>query len=156
MTATTPNAEARAIELEEGEPLEFECRHFLDCVATGTRPRTDGQEGLRVLRVPIDMPWISERPVAATASANHAFVRVADEFGDWRPDVVHAYSLFSPAALALKSTRAPPSRPAGISRFQGRMDRDLLRRTRSRGERGAASGGAGRSRRRAHCTAPPP
>ena len=44
-------AEAMAIELEEGEPLEFECRHFLECVATGTRPRTDGQEGLRVLRV---------------------------------------------------------------------------------------------------------
>jgi UDP-2-acetamido-3-amino-2,3-dideoxy-glucuronate N-acetyltransferase len=44
-------ADAKAIELEEGEPLEFECRHFLDCVATGTRPRTDGQEGLRVLRV---------------------------------------------------------------------------------------------------------
>ena len=44
-------AEATAIELEEGEPLEFECRHFLECVATGARPRTDGQEGLRVLRV---------------------------------------------------------------------------------------------------------
>src|SRR5690349_21268919 len=44
-------AEARAIELVEGEPLEFECRHFLECVATGARPRTDGQEGLRVLRV---------------------------------------------------------------------------------------------------------
>jgi UDP-2-acetamido-3-amino-2,3-dideoxy-glucuronate N-acetyltransferase len=44
-------AEARAVALEEGEPLEFECRHFLECVATGARPRTDGQEGLRVLRV---------------------------------------------------------------------------------------------------------
>jgi glycogen synthase len=49
------------------------------------------QDGLRVLRVPVDMPWISERPVAATASANHAFVRAAAEFGDWRPDVVHAH-----------------------------------------------------------------
>ena len=29
----------------------LECRHFLDCVATGARPRTDGREGLRVLRV---------------------------------------------------------------------------------------------------------
>ena len=44
-------AEAMAIEIEEGEPLEFECRHFLECVATGARPRTDGQEGMRVLRV---------------------------------------------------------------------------------------------------------
>jgi glycogen synthase len=49
------------------------------------------QDGLRVLRVPIDMPWISEQPVAATASANHAFVRAAAEFGDWRPDIVHAH-----------------------------------------------------------------
>ena len=49
------------------------------------------QDGLRVLRVPVDMPWISEQPVAATASANHAFVRVAAEFGDWRPDIVHAH-----------------------------------------------------------------
>jgi acetyltransferase-like isoleucine patch superfamily enzyme len=29
----------------------LECRHFLDCVATGETPRTDGREGLRVLRV---------------------------------------------------------------------------------------------------------
>lgn len=44
-------AQAQAIPVKEGEPLEAECRHFLDCVATGTTPRTDGQEGLRVLRV---------------------------------------------------------------------------------------------------------
>ena len=44
-------ADATPVALTEGEPLEFECRHFLECVATGARPRTDGQEGLRVLRV---------------------------------------------------------------------------------------------------------
>ncbi|MGD9615086.1 MAG: Gfo/Idh/MocA family oxidoreductase [Alphaproteobacteria bacterium] len=59
-------ADARAIELEEGEPLEFECRHFLDCVATGARPRTDGQEGLRVLRV---LTRASESLKAAVPSA---------------------------------------------------------------------------------------
>ena len=32
-----------------------------------------------------------EQPVAATASANHAFVAAAAEFGDWRPDIVHAH-----------------------------------------------------------------
>ncbi len=37
--------------VEEAEPLECECRHFIDCVSTGARPRTDGAEGLRVLRV---------------------------------------------------------------------------------------------------------
>jgi UDP-2-acetamido-3-amino-2,3-dideoxy-glucuronate N-acetyltransferase len=44
-------AEATPIKLAEAEPLELECRHFLECVATGARPRTDGREGLRVLRV---------------------------------------------------------------------------------------------------------
>jgi acetyltransferase-like isoleucine patch superfamily enzyme len=44
-------ADANPVPLTEGEPLNLECRHFLACVASGTRPRTDGAEGLRVLRV---------------------------------------------------------------------------------------------------------
>jgi predicted dehydrogenase len=33
------------------EPLHEECRHFIECVRTGARPRTDGVSGLRVVRV---------------------------------------------------------------------------------------------------------
>ncbi|MHB2266566.1 Gfo/Idh/MocA family protein [Aliihoeflea sp. PC F10.4] len=44
-------AEGRRIEVTKSEPLKDECRHFLDCIASGARPRTDGREGLRVLRV---------------------------------------------------------------------------------------------------------
>jgi UDP-2-acetamido-3-amino-2,3-dideoxy-glucuronate N-acetyltransferase len=44
-------AEADPVALDEGEPLNIECRHFLDCIASGSKPRTDGREGLRVLRV---------------------------------------------------------------------------------------------------------
>ncbi|HWA23113.1 MAG TPA: Gfo/Idh/MocA family oxidoreductase [Caulobacterales bacterium] len=33
------------------EPLKEECAHFIECVRTGATPRTDGAEGLRVLRV---------------------------------------------------------------------------------------------------------
>lgn len=33
------------------EPLKRECQHFVDCVAEGRRPLTDGQNGLRVVRV---------------------------------------------------------------------------------------------------------
>ncbi|MFY1669993.1 Gfo/Idh/MocA family protein [Plantactinospora sp. WMMB334] len=33
------------------EPLELELRHFLDCVRTGARPRTDGWNGARVVAV---------------------------------------------------------------------------------------------------------
>lgn len=39
------------VEAPRGEPLKAECTHFLDCVAQGRTPRTDGAEGLRVLRV---------------------------------------------------------------------------------------------------------
>jgi UDP-2-acetamido-3-amino-2,3-dideoxy-glucuronate N-acetyltransferase len=35
----------------EKEPLRLECEHFLHCMATGQTPITDGQEGLRVLRI---------------------------------------------------------------------------------------------------------
>jgi predicted dehydrogenase len=44
-------ADAVAVELGQDEPLRLECQHFLDCVADGTTPRTDGREGVRVLRV---------------------------------------------------------------------------------------------------------
>jgi predicted dehydrogenase len=33
------------------EPLSLECRHFIDCVLDGTPIRSDGIEGLRVVRV---------------------------------------------------------------------------------------------------------
>ncbi len=33
------------------EPLRLECEHFVDCVTTGKRPRTDGPAGVRVVRV---------------------------------------------------------------------------------------------------------
>jgi UDP-2-acetamido-3-amino-2,3-dideoxy-glucuronate N-acetyltransferase len=33
------------------EPLKLECQHFLDCLKSRKRPRTDGRSGLRVLQV---------------------------------------------------------------------------------------------------------
>ena len=33
------------------EPLQVACRHFLDCVEQGERPRSDGWAGLKVVRV---------------------------------------------------------------------------------------------------------
>jgi UDP-2-acetamido-3-amino-2,3-dideoxy-glucuronate N-acetyltransferase len=44
-------AEAQPVPVETDEPLRAECLHFLDCVRTRSRPRTDGEEGLRVLSV---------------------------------------------------------------------------------------------------------
>jgi len=37
--------------VKTGEPLREECRHFLDCIQDGRTPRSDGQDGLRVVRV---------------------------------------------------------------------------------------------------------
>ena len=44
-------ADGQAISIESGEPLRAECLHFLECIESRERPRTDGEEGLRVLTV---------------------------------------------------------------------------------------------------------
>lgn len=44
-------AAAVTITVEKTEPLRNECQHFLDCIANGTTPLTDGVEGLAVLNV---------------------------------------------------------------------------------------------------------
>src|SRR5690349_7879277 len=47
-----PNrANADPVPIDSGEPLRAECRHFLDCIQNRRSPRTDGREGLRVLKV---------------------------------------------------------------------------------------------------------
>ena len=50
----TPNAcrdEGQVISLPNIEPLRHECEHFIESIVTRVRPRTDANEGLRVLRV---------------------------------------------------------------------------------------------------------
>jgi UDP-2-acetamido-3-amino-2,3-dideoxy-glucuronate N-acetyltransferase len=44
-------AEGVPEQLEKAEPLRRECEDFLDCIKTRRRPLTDGESGLRVLRV---------------------------------------------------------------------------------------------------------
>ena len=44
-------AEPEFIQLPQAEPLKNECQHFIDCVSNESVPRTDGQEGLDVLKV---------------------------------------------------------------------------------------------------------
>jgi UDP-2-acetamido-3-amino-2,3-dideoxy-glucuronate N-acetyltransferase len=41
----------KPIETPGEPPLLAECRHFLDCIERGVRPRTDGESALKVLRV---------------------------------------------------------------------------------------------------------
>jgi predicted dehydrogenase/acetyltransferase-like isoleucine patch superfamily enzyme len=42
---------AEQVEIPQDEPLKCECLHFLDCISNQSEPRTDGHEGLRVLKV---------------------------------------------------------------------------------------------------------
>ncbi|MBI5557288.1 MAG: Gfo/Idh/MocA family oxidoreductase [Deltaproteobacteria bacterium] len=44
-------AAAERVDVGQDEPLRAECAHFLDCIDSRRSPRTDGEEGLRVLRV---------------------------------------------------------------------------------------------------------
>lgn len=37
--------------IDWSEPLRLECSHFVDCIRTGARPRSDGWSGLRVVRI---------------------------------------------------------------------------------------------------------
>ena len=47
-----PNkAEPQRVQILEAEPLREECKHFLDCISNGCSPRTDGFEGLMVLKI---------------------------------------------------------------------------------------------------------
>jgi UDP-2-acetamido-3-amino-2,3-dideoxy-glucuronate N-acetyltransferase len=44
-------AEAEIVKFEFNEPLKAECQHFIECISKGKKPKTDGNEGLRVLKV---------------------------------------------------------------------------------------------------------
>lgn len=44
-------AQAIPVPFESEEPLRAECQHFISCFQNKKQPRTNGQEGLRVLRI---------------------------------------------------------------------------------------------------------
>lgn len=43
--------DAEPVDFKMEEPLRVECRHFLECILSRGKPKTDGEEGLRVLEV---------------------------------------------------------------------------------------------------------
>lgn len=48
---TPEKAEPEYIQVEPSEPLQAECRHFVECIGSRKKPITDGYEGYRVLEV---------------------------------------------------------------------------------------------------------
>jgi UDP-2-acetamido-3-amino-2,3-dideoxy-glucuronate N-acetyltransferase len=85
-------AEGEVVQLPKQEPLRIECSHFLDCVATRATPQTDGENGLRVLRVlhaagqsvrDHGQPVTFEKPAAPKYFAHaSAFVDAPCEIGE--------------------------------------------------------------------------
>jgi predicted dehydrogenase len=43
--------EGQKVEFGKAEPLAEECRHFIECIRTRRKPRTDGRKGLEVLNL---------------------------------------------------------------------------------------------------------
>ncbi len=53
-------------EYPDSEPLRLECEHFIECLATGDRPRTDANNAYQVVRILSDVEKrLSSRPTAA-------------------------------------------------------------------------------------------
>jgi UDP-2-acetamido-3-amino-2,3-dideoxy-glucuronate N-acetyltransferase len=48
---TVTKSHGESVPVAETEPLREECLHFINCCGERQKPRTDGQEGLRVLQV---------------------------------------------------------------------------------------------------------
>jgi UDP-2-acetamido-3-amino-2,3-dideoxy-glucuronate N-acetyltransferase len=44
-------SEGQVVQLPSQEPLRLECLHFLECISTRQTPNTDGDNGVRVLRI---------------------------------------------------------------------------------------------------------
>ncbi len=57
------------------EPLRVECEHFVDCVRSGKRPRSDGESGLRVVTVLEQLQRSLEDSRRAAATEPQADVR---------------------------------------------------------------------------------
>ena len=69
-------AERVVIPVEKAEPLKSEVQHFIDCVLNRRQPKTDGREGLRVLKIleQAQKDLTSQIPVAAKGAELPYFV----------------------------------------------------------------------------------
>ena len=47
----TRSGDIHSPRISNREPLRIECEHFIECIRYGTTPRSDGEAGLRVVRV---------------------------------------------------------------------------------------------------------
>jgi len=101
-TPTPTKSKGQAVVVPESEPLRNECVHFLECCRERRKPRTDGQEGLRVLRVlqaaqrSLDKDGVGEAILASRTPAIHP--HPCDYF-------VHPSAVVDEGALVGKGTK---------------------------------------------------
>lgn len=92
---------AEAVEVPEAEPLRTECAQFLESCLERSPPRTDGDEGVRVLSVLQMAQQSLERDGEAVISTSHrASLRV-----DESPYFVHPTAVVDPGAQIGKGTK---------------------------------------------------
>ena len=82
-------ASAEPVPVDSSEPLRNECLHFLDCVRTRNRPRTDGEEGLRVLTVLQQCQEALEPTTRPPSTAQAHGSRAPDQTGQGRAYDAH-------------------------------------------------------------------
>lgn len=102
-------AEAQPVEVEAKEPLREECAHFLESVRTRRRPRTDGEEGLRVLSVLERCQTVLEdngrrKMQAATSSSPPKFFAHGSAFIDENVEIGEGTSIWHVSHI-LKGSR---------------------------------------------------
>lgn len=51
LTFYTKDGSSFVEEIAKDEPLRAECLHFIECIRDGTQPRTNGEEGMRVVSI---------------------------------------------------------------------------------------------------------
>jgi predicted dehydrogenase len=61
----TRSGEIFSPHISNAEPLRIECEHFVECIRTGATPRSDGNSGLRVVRVLEQLQHSLEAPGGA-------------------------------------------------------------------------------------------
>jgi UDP-2-acetamido-3-amino-2,3-dideoxy-glucuronate N-acetyltransferase len=83
------------VPIEVAEPLKLECQHFLHCITHGAPPRTDGQEGLRVLQV-LDAAQQSLVTGGSIALKNNA---------ETKPYYAHASAVIDPTCSIGKGSK---------------------------------------------------
>lgn len=83
-------SEAQAVPYDACEPLRAECLHFMEAIRTRMKPRTDGEEGLRVLTVlqqcqdalALERPFATKTVAPGFSAHESAFIDDGVEIGE--------------------------------------------------------------------------